>query len=151
MVDVLPAPDPAFPVPRYDVIAQRTTDRPDDMTTYYVVLDAVDPAIGAFKDAVKQIVRVLASVNRGSDFSAHFWDKLAPAQTEVSHRSNPDLFSQEQYEAKEAANARHFIASYVGGLESPGQPPAYLLFWFPTAGASHPEVGYLMSAEVWQP
>jgi hypothetical protein len=33
VVDVLPAPDPAFPVPRYDMITQRTTDRPDDMTT----------------------------------------------------------------------------------------------------------------------
>jgi hypothetical protein len=188
-VPVQPPVEPIGPVPPYTVIAQRTSDRSDKATTYYVVLGTVDPAAGgvapaapvvggsepvqllseagtpaelvvdvqidpataAFKPAVKQVLRSLASINGGPDFSAHIWDEVTAAQTEVSYKSAPDLFSNEQYAAKEVANSRHLVASYQGGVEPPGQSPAYVLFWFPDAGTEDPVGGTVMSSEVWRP
>lgn len=190
-VPVQPPAVPIGPVPPYVVIAQRTSDRPDRATTYYVVLGSVDPAIlgtvpadvasegpepvqllgenGApaelvaevmvpvdpaspgFKLSVKQVLRSLASINGGPDFTAHIWDEVTAAQTEVSYKSAPDLFSNEQYAAKEAANAGHLVASYQGGVEPEGQPPAYVLFWFPDGGAGNSVGGSLISSEVWRP
>lgn len=190
-VPVKPPVEPIGPVPLYTVIAQRTSDRPDKATTYYVVLGAVDaavagvapaapavegpepvqllseagapaelvadvivpvdPATGAFKPAVKQVLRSLASINGGPEFTAHIWDEVTAAQTEVSFRSAPDLFTNEQYAAKEGANSRHLVASYQGGVEPEGQPAAYVLFWFPDAGVDDPVGRALMSSEVWQP
>lgn len=190
-VPVQPPAVPIGPVPPYEVIAQRTSDRPDRATTYYVVLGSVDPAIlgtapadpaaegaepvqllgesGApaemvadvmvpvdpaspgFKPSVKQVLRSLASINGGPDFTAHIWDEVTAAQTEVSYKSAPDLFTNGQYAAKEAANASHLVASYQGGVEFAGQASAYVLFWFPKADADHVEVGALMSSEVWRP
>lgn len=37
--------EPIGPVPPYEVIAQRTSDRSDKATTYYVVLGTVDLAV----------------------------------------------------------------------------------------------------------
>ena len=188
-VPVKPPVEPIGPVPPYTVIAQRTSDRPDRATTYYVVLGAVGPAAGgvapttpvvegpepvqlladgatpaelvvdvqidpgtpALKPAVKQVLRSLASINGGPEVSAHIWDEITSAQTEVSYKSAPDLFSDGQYAAKEAANARHLVGSYQGGIGQAGQPPAYVLFWFPDARVEHPVGGSLMSSEVWRP
>ena len=190
-VPVQPPAVPIGPVPPYEVIAQRTSDRPDRATTYYVVLGSVDPAIlgtapadvasegpepvqllgeggapaelvadvmvpvdpatAAFKPSVKQVLRSLASINGGPDFTAHIWDEVTAAQTEVSYKSAPELFSKTQFFAKEAANSRHLVASYQGGMEPEGQPPAYVLFWFPDAGVDNPSVGGLMSSEVRRP
>lgn len=168
---------PVGPVPPYQVIAQRTTDRWDSATTYYVVVgtldlsapaaptsqatesgappvpgsDPVDSASVGYKPAVKQVLRALARANGGAEFSAHIWDEGVAAQTEVSYRATPNLFSDEQYAAKQLANARHRIASYQGGVESPGQPAAYVLFWFPDASVDSPREGGLISSEMWQP
>lgn len=190
-VPVPPPVEPIGPVPPYTVIAQRTSDRSDKATTYYVVLGAVDaaapgtapvapgaeraepaqllsegagpagpvadvivpadPSSAGFKPAVRQVLRSLGSINGGPEFSAHIWDEVTAAQTEVSYKSAPDLFSDEQYAAKEAANARHLVASYQGGVEPEGQPPAYVLFWFPDWDADNPVAGSLMSSEVWRP
>lgn len=188
-VPVQPPVEPIGPVPPYTVIAQRTSDRSDKATTYYVVLGAVDPAVvgvapaapvvegqepvqslaeggapaelvadvqidpatAAFKPAVKQVLRSLASINGGPEFTAHVWDEATSAQTEVSYKSAPDLFSDGQYAAKEAANARHLVGTYQGGIGQAGQPPAYVLFWFPDAGVEHPVDGSPMSSEVWRP
>ncbi len=188
-VPVQPPVEPIGPVPPYTVIAQRTSDRSDKATTYYVVLGSVDPALAgvapatpvvegsepvqllseagtpaelvadvqidpvaaAFKPAVKQVLRSLASINGGSEFSAHIWDEITAAQTEVSYKSAPDLFSNEQYAAKEAANSSHLVATYQGGVGQPGQSPAYVLFWFPDAGAGDMAGQSLMSSEVWRP
>lgn len=192
-VPVQPPAEPIGPVPPYEVIAQRTSDRSDKATTYYVVLGSVDrsvvgvgpaapgaegpepvqllgeggatselvadvmvpidPAAPGFKPTVKQVLRSLASVNGGPDFTAHIWDEVTAAQTEVSYKSAPDLFSDDQYAAKEAANARHLVASYQGGVAPEGQPPAYVLFWFPdgSAGADNLVAGSPMSSEVWLP
>lgn len=190
-VPVQPPAEPIGPVPPYTVIAQRTSDRSDKATTYYVVLGAVDPAIAGvapgdppveglepvqllveeappaelvadvvvpvdpaaagFKPAVKQVLRSLASINGGPKFSAHVWDEVTAAQTEVSYKSAPSLFTNEQYAAKELANSSHLIASYQGAVETPGQSPAYVLFWFPDAGMDKPVGVSLMSSEVWRP
>lgn len=188
-VPVQPPVEPIGPVPPYTVIAQRTSDRPDRATTYYVVLGSVDAAVGgvgpaapvvegsepvqllseagapaelvvdvqidpataAFKPAVKQVLRSLASINGGPEFSAHIWDEITAAQTEVSYKSAPELFTNGQYAAKESANVRHLVASYQGGTDVAGQPLAYVLFWFPDAEADSPAVGHLMSSEVWRP
>lgn len=190
-VPVQPPAVPIGPVPPYEVIAQRTSDRPDKATTYYVVLGSVDPATlgsapadaaaegpepvqllgeggapaelvadvivpvdpasAAFKPSVKQVLRSLASINGGPDFTAHIWDEVTAAQTEVSYKSAPDLFSNEQYAAKEFANAVHLVASYQGGVEPDGQPPAYVLFWHPDGGSGSSANGELMSSEVWRP
>jgi hypothetical protein len=187
-VPVQPPVEPIGPVPPYTVIAQRTSDRSDKATTYYVVLGSVDagvapaapvvggsepvqllseagapaelvvdvmmpvdPAAAGFKPAVKQVLRSVASINGGPDFSAHIWDETTAAQTEVSYKSAPDLFSNEQYAAKEVANSRHLVASYQGGVEPPGQSPAHVLFWFPDAALDDPTNGRLMSSEVWRP
>ncbi len=111
----------------------------------------IDPATAAFKPAVKQVLRSLASINGGPEFTAHVWDEATSAQTEVSYKSAPDLFSDGQYAAKEAANARHLVGTYQGGIGQAGQPPAYVLFWFPDAGVEHPVDGSPMSSEVWRP
>ena len=190
-VPVKPPVEPIGPVPPYTVIAQRTSDRPDKATTYYVVLGTVDPTVGglapaapvvegpepvqllseagapaelvadvivpvdpatgAFKPAVRQVLRSLASINGGPEFTAHVWDEVTAAQTEVSYKSAPDLFSDGQYAAKEVANARHLLASYQGGVEPEGQSPAYVLFWFPDASSSDTAGHSLMSSEVWRP
>lgn len=190
-VPVQPPVVPIGPVPPYEVIAQRTSDRPDRATTYYVVLGSVDPAIlgvtpadpaaegpepiqllgeggapaelvadvmvpvdpatAAFKPSVKQVLRSLASINGGPDFTAHIWDEVTAAQTEVSYKSAPDLFTNGQYAAKEAANSRHLVASYQGGVEPEGQPPAYVLFWYPDAGVDGSADVGLISSEVWRP
>lgn len=187
-VPVQPPVEPIGPVPPYTVIAQRTSDRSDKATTYYVVLGSVaadvapaapavegsepvqllsdagapaelvadmivpvDPVSASFKPAVKQVLRSLASINGGPEFSAHIWDETTAAQTEVSFKSAPDLFTNEQYAAKEGANSRHLVASYQGGVEPEGQPAAYILFWFPDAGVDDPVGRALMSSEVWQP
>lgn len=187
-VPVQPPAEPLGAVPPYTVIAQRTSDRSDKATTYYVVLGSVDaavvggapvagggepvqmlgegqaptelvaevaapvdPATSAFKPAVKQVLRSLASINGGPDFTAHVWDEVTAAQTEVSYKSAPDLFTNEQYAAKEGANSRHLVASYQGGVEPEGQPAAYVLFWFPDAGVDDPVGRALISSEVWQP
>lgn len=168
---------PVGPVPPYQVIAQRTTDRWDSATTYYVVVGNVDlstraaptvqaaaaggpamPASGpveaaaiGFKPAVKQVLRALAEANGGAEFSAHIWDENVAAQTDVSYRATPNLFSDRQYAAKQLANAHHRIASYQGGIESPGQASAYVLFWFPDASVDSPVVGNLISSEMWLP
>lgn len=152
-VDEPPAmiPAPPMPLPHYDVIAERIGDRRDDMKTYFIVMDGVDPANDGFKNNVKQILRVVASVNRGTDFSAMVWDDLLAAQTEAAYRSAPDMFTEVQLEAKNARNERHLIASYQGGIETVGQPPAYVTSWFPHAGLLSPEVGMWVSSEVWRP
>jgi hypothetical protein len=188
-VPVQPPMEPIGPVPPYTVIAQRTSDRSDKATTYYVVLGSADvgvvsaapgvegsepvqllseaggapaelvadvivpadPGAAGFKPAVKQVLRSVASINGGPDFSAHIWDETTAAQTEVSYKSAPDLFTNEQYAAKEAANARHLVASYQGGVGQAGQPSAYVLFWFPDGGVEMPVGGSLMSSEVWRP
>ncbi len=190
-VPVQPPAVPIGPVPPYEVIAQRTSDRPDKATTYYVVLGSVDPAIlgtapadpvvegpepvqllgeggapaelvadvivpvdpasAAFKPSVKQVLRSLAAINGGPDFTAHIWDEVTAAQTEVSYKSAPDLFTDAQYASKEAANAGHLLASYQGGVQPEGQSPVYVLFWFPDGGASNPVGGSLTSSEVWRP
>ena len=90
-------------------------------------------------------------VNGRPEFTAHIWDEVTAAQTEVSYKSAPDLFTNEQYAAKEAANARHLVASYQGGVGQAGQPSAYVLFWFPDGGVEMPVGGSLMSSEVWRP
>jgi hypothetical protein len=115
------------------------------------VIVPVDPVSASFKPAVKQVLRSLASINGGPEFSAHIWDETTAAQTEVSYKSAPQLFTNGQYAAKESANARHLVASFHGGVEPEGQPSAYVLFWFPDAGGDHPVVGSLMSSEVWRP
>ena len=190
-VPVQPPAEPIGPVPPYEVIAQRTSDRSDKATTYYVVLVPVDPAVAGvapadpaaegaepvqsladgaasaelvadvvvpvdpaapgFKPMVKQVLRSLASVNGGPDFTAHIWDEATAAQTEVSYKSAPDLFTNEQYAAKEAANARHLVASYQGGVGQAGQPSASVLFWFPDSDLDKSVTGSLMSSEVWRP
>lgn len=190
-VPVQPSVEPIGPVPAYEVIAQRTSDRSDKATTYYVVLGTVDPAAlgdagvdsdgegtnavqalteegsstefvadlivpvdpstAAFKPAVRQVLRSLAEVNGGPDFTAHVWDEVTAAQTEVSFKSAPDLFSETQYAAKEAANAGHLVASYQGGVAQSGLSAAYVLFWFPDAGVTGTEGQGLMSSEVWRP
>ena len=190
-VPVQPPAEPIGPVPPYTVIAQRTSDRSDKATTYYVVLGSVDPVVegvapaapvvegsepvqllseagapaelvadvmmpvdpatAGFKPAVKQVLRSVASINGGPEFTAHIWDEVTAAQTEVSYRSAPDLFSDGQYAAKKAANARHLVGSYQGGIGQAGQPPAYVLFWFPDAGVEHAVGGSLISSEVWRP
>jgi len=147
--EMIPA-DP-IPLPHYDVIAERSGDRRDDMKTYFIVMDGVDPATDGFKAAVKQILRVVARVNRGTEFSALVWDDLLAAQTEAAYRSAPDMFTEVQLEAKNARNERHLIASYQGGVETVGQPPAYVTSWFPNAGLFSPEVGMWVSSEVWRP
>ena len=147
--EMIPA-DP-IPLPHYDVIAERSGDRRDDMKTYFIVMDGVDPATDGFKAAVKQILRVVARVNRGTEFSALVWDDLLAAQTEAAYRSAPDMFTEVQLEAKNARNERHLIASYQGGVETVGQPPAYVTSWFPNAGLFSPEVGTWVSSEVWRP
>lgn len=189
-VAVQPPAEPLGAVPPYEVIAQRTSDRSDKATTYYLVLGSVDPALrgetvdpGAqggepvrllgdaeapaelvadvrvpvdpaapgFKPSVKQVLRALGAINGGPDFTAHIWDEVTAAQTEVSYKSAPDLFSNEQYAAKEAANSSHLVASYQGGVGQPGQTPAYVLFWFPDASAGDLAGQRLMSSEVWRP
>ena len=144
-------PSPPIPLPHYDVIAERANDRPDDMKTFYIVMDAVDPATDGFKDAVKHILRVVSSVNRGEDFSALVWDDILAAQTEAAYRSAPDMFTDVQLDAKSARNERHLIARYEGGVDSVGQPPAYVTSWFPHAGLFSPEIGMWVSSEVWRP
>lgn len=151
-VDLTAAPQPpSGPVPPFQVIAQRMNDRPDDAISYYVVIDPVDVSFDGFKSAVKQVLQALAHSNGGPVFTAQIWDHLPAAQTEVSHRSNPDLFSQDLFEAKESLNNRHFIAQYVGGLASVAEPPAYVLMWFPVTGPADPTVAQWVSAEVWRP
>ena len=186
VVPVQPPVEPIGPVPPYTVISQRTSDRLDKATTYYVVLGAVDagaapgapgvegsepvqllaegtapaelvvdvqidPATAGFKPAVKQVLRSLGSINGGPEFTAHVWDEVTAAQTEVSYKSAPDLFTDGQYAAKEAANARHLLASYQGGVEPEGQSPAYVLFWFPDASSGDTVGHSLVSSEVWRP
>lgn len=151
-VDLTAVPQPpSGPVPPFEVIAQRMNDRPDDATSYYVVIGPVDVSFDGFKSAVKQVLQALAYSNGGPVFTAQIWDHLPAAQTEVSHRSNPDLFSQDLFEAKEALNNRHFIAQYVGGLASVAEPPAYVLMWFPMSGSADSTVSQWISAEVWRP
>lgn len=147
---------PVGPVPRFDVVAQRANDRPDEMTTYYVVIDPVDPTYDGFKGAVKHVLIALRDNNGGPVFSARIWDHLPAAQTEVSYRSNPDLFSDDMLAAKESFNGRHLIANYVGGLASVDEPPAYVVFWYPEAGVENqspesPPPNQWMSAELWKP
>ncbi len=115
------------------------------------VMVPVDPAAPGFKPTVKQVLRSLAAVNGGPGFTAHIWDEVTAAQTEVSYNSAPDLFSNEQYAAKEAANARHLVASYQGGVEAAELPPSHILFWFPDAELDSPSIGRMMSSEVWRP
>lgn len=148
---VTPAPPPPNLPPRYEVVAQRTNDRPDKLVTYYVVIDPVDPHVDAFKMAVKQVVAMLAANNGGPMFSVYIWDQLSAAQTEVSYLSNPDLFSQEVLDAREVFNSQHLVATYAGGLSSASQPPSYLLFWYPDSRAENPPFGQWVSAEVWKP
>lgn len=114
-------------------------------------MQPVDASTDAFKQAVKRVLSAIAANNGGPEFSASIWDDLSGAQTEVSYRSNPDLFSAEMLNAREAFNDRRLIANYVGGVAAPNEPPAYLLFWFPHAGVQNPEVGKWVSAEVWKP
>lgn len=151
-VDLTAVPQPPTGlVPPFQVIAQRMNDRPDEATSYYVVIDPVDVTFDGFKVAIKQILQALAYTHGGPVFTAQIWDHLPAAQTEVSHRSNPDLFSRDMFEAKEAFNNRHFIAQYVGGLASVSEPPAYVLMWFPMSGSADPTVSQWISAEVWRP
>lgn len=151
-VDLTAVPTPPDgPVPPFQVIAQRMNDRPDDATSYYVVIDPVDVTFDGFKAAIKQVLQALAYTNGGPVFTAQIWDHLPAAQTEVSHRSNPDLFSQDMFDAKETLNNRHFIAQYVGGLASVSEPPAYVLMWFPMSGSADPTVSQWISAEIWRP
>lgn len=151
-----PAPLAATPVsvgtPRYQVIAERLTDRRDGMSSFYVTIDPVDLKSESFKTAVKQVLIALAAINGGPQFSAYIWDSLKAAQTELSHESNPDIFTEDLLRAKETLNNTHWIASYVGGLSSAAEPPSYVLMWFPTAGPySSPEAAQLVSAETWKP
>ena len=146
-----PPTSPALqPEPPFDVIAQRLRDRPDKATTYYVVIDPIDVTTGAFKDTVKAVLGALARIEGGPQFTAHVWDSLTAAQTEVSYKSQPDLFSDDQLMAKEAANETHFVASYVGGLVYPGEPPSFVILWFPESSIDNPMVGQRVSAEVWE-
>jgi hypothetical protein len=142
---------PAGPVPRFDVVAQRTNDRPDDMTTYYVVIDPVDSSYDGFKLAVKNVLIVLRDNNGGPVFSARIWDHLPAAQTEVSFRSNPDLFSEDMMSAKASFNGQHLVANYVGGMASVDEPPTYVLFWYPEVGIEARPTNQWMSAELWKP
>lgn len=154
-VDVaLPLPPPPAPPagpPRYSVIAQRANDRPDKMVTYYVEIDPIDPNVDAFKPTVKEILATLAANNGGPMFSAQIWDNLPAAQTEVSFVNNPDIFSEQLLEARKNYNDQHLIASYVGGLSSPGGALTYDLLWFPMTDPQTPAVGQWVSAEVWKP
>lgn len=145
-----PTVSPGLPEPRFDVIAQRMRDRPDKATTYYVVIDPIDVTTEVFKDTVKAVLSALARIEGGPQFSAHVWDSLTAAQTEVSYKSQPDLFSDDQLTAKEAANETHFVASYVGGLQYPGEPPSFVILWFPESSIANPAVGQRVSAEVWE-
>lgn len=146
-----PPTSPALqPEPPFDVIAQRTRDRPDKATTYYVVIDPIDVTTEIFKDTVKSVFAALASVEGGPQFSAHVWDSLTAAQTEVSYKSQPDLFSDDQIAAKETANETHFVASYVGGLVYPGESPSFVILWFPHSSIDNLAVGQWVSAEVWE-
>ena len=81
--------------PKFQVIAERFNDRPDDMSNFYVIIDPVDRGADRFKVIVKQVLVALAAANGGPTFSASIWDHLSAAQTEVSYRSNPDQFSDE--------------------------------------------------------
>lgn len=146
----VPSPNPPA-VPRYNVIAQRQDDRPDKVVTYYVVIDPVDPTTDSFKAMVKQVIAALSSSNGGPMFSAVIWDRLSAAQTEVSFRSNPDLFSTEMLDAREAFNAQHLVAEYVGGVAVYGKPPSYQLLWFPKTRFEAPRLGQWVSAETWKP
>lgn len=145
------APAPAGPVPRFEVVAQRTNDRPDDMTTYYIVIDPVDPSYDGFKLTVKNVLIALRDNNGGPVFSARIWDHPSATQTEVSFRSNPDLFSEDMMSAKESFNGRHLVANYVGGMASVDEPPAYVLFWYPEMGTESGPSNQWMSAELWKP
>ncbi len=142
---------PAGPVPRFEVVAQRTNDRPDEVTTYYVAIDPVDPSYDGFKLAVRNVLIALRRNNGGPVFSARIWDHLPAVQTEVSFRSNPDLFSEDMMAAKKSFNAKHLVANYVGGLASVDEPPAYVLFWYPEVGTAAQPSNQWMSAELWKP
>lgn len=139
------------PVPKFQVVARRINDRADKFVTYYAVIEPVNPGAEAFKTAVKQVLLALAADNGGPAFSASIWDHLPAAQTEVSYRSNPDLFSTQMLKAREAFNSRHLVANYVGGLSTSDEPPSYVLFWFPDAGEETPQVDQWVSAEMWKP
>lgn len=142
---------PLGPVPKFDVVARRSNDRPDKLVTYYAVIEPVNPGAEAFKLAVKQVLLALAADNGGPVFSASIWDQLPAAQTEVSFRSNPDLFSTQMLKARETFNSSHLIANYVGGVAAGDEPPTFLLFWFPDAGEESPQLDQWVSAEIWKP
>ena len=142
---------PAGPVPRFEVVAQRTNDRPDEATTYYVVIDPIDASNDGFKIAVKNVLFALRDNNGGPVFSARIFDNLPAVQTEVSFRSNPDLFSEDMMSAKGSFNGRHLVANYVGGLASVDEPPAYVLFWYPELAQESAPSNQWMSAEPWKP
>lgn len=146
-----PVAVPVGAVPRVEVVAQRTNDRPDDATTYYVVIDPIDPTVDAFKSAVKHVLLALAANNGGPVFSAYVWDHLPGAQTEVSYRSHPELFSEDMFRAKSALNNQHLVANYSGGLTSFDGPSSYVLFWFPEAGLWNADRSRWVSAEPWRP
>lgn len=149
--EVAVSPVPIGPTPKFEVIAQRTNDRPDDLVTYYVVIDPVVPGNDAFKLAVKQVLGVLTVDNGGPAFSARIFDHGSAAQTEVGYRTNPGLFSDELFRARAVYNGQHLVADYVGGLSAPGEPPSYMLFWFPQSGIDSAGVGEWIGAEVWKP
>jgi len=148
------AETPAGPLPGFEVVAQRNNDRPDAAATYYVVIDPVDPSYDVYKSTVKHVLIALRDNNGGPVFSARIWDHLPAAQTEVSYRSNPDLFSDGMLDARDSLNSRHLIANYAGGLATIGEPPAFVLFWHPEAETGETEEQWParpISAEVWKP
>lgn len=142
---------PEVTVPRYSVVAQRTADRPDRLSTFYVVVDPVDTRSDSFKSAIRAILQRLAVENDGPNFSASVFDNLAAAQTEVSYLSNPYVFSDAVLAARDSFNNDHLVASYVGGIGTDA-PASGILLWFPEAEATAPAtVRQWVSAEVWSP
>lgn len=137
--------------PGFEVVAERYRDRPDESATFYVVIDPVDPTSEVFKQGVRKVLTMLATNNNGPVFSAKIFDHRPAVQTEVSYLSNPDLFSQDLSDARERFNSQHLVANYVGGLSSVGEPPSFVLFWYPAAQNEKPELEQWVSAEVWKP
>lgn len=120
-------------MPSYTVLQDRPADGVDGSSSYYVVIDPIEPA-GGFKEPVKLILKALSKKVGGPNFSAFIWDNEAAAQMELKYKNNgSQKLGDDQVKARIAADEQHHIATYGRGLGG-----EYTIFWFPKAVSSPP-------------
>jgi hypothetical protein len=130
-------PTTAPQVPRYDVVYSLSNKRFDGGKSLYILIDPIDLSNGAFKDTIKQLIRVLVAQN-GAKTSIEVHDSRNSLT--ISYKQYGDLsLGRNRTKQEDEEQALHFVAAFSGDL-STGIYRNTLQF-FIAAFSDHPLVG----------